>query len=89
MKPSKIILCSMIVTVMTITALALNEGMAETPIFKDYQVVEVRPFEVPLNVPAEPSAGRDLGGDIERYLERLHLYHLIVFEDRRLCHPLG
>ena len=84
MKPSKIISCSMIVTVMTIMALALNEGMAETPIFKDYQVVEVQPFEVPLNIPAPDSAGRDLAYEIVyqimRYSDKFNLFEMVIME---------
>ena len=84
MKPSKIIIGAMIVTVMTIIALASTEGMAETPIFKDYQVVEVQPFEVPLNIPAPDSAGRDLAYEIVyqimRYSDKFNLFEMVIME---------
>jgi hypothetical protein len=84
MKPFKIIIGAMFVTVMTLMALALNEGMAETLIFKDYQVVEVRPFEVPLNVPAPDSAGRDLAYEIiyqiMRYSDKFNLFEMVIME---------
>jgi hypothetical protein len=84
MKPFKIIIGAMFVTVMTLMALALNEGMAETPLFEDYQVVEVRPFEVPLNVPAPDSAGRDLAYEIiyqiMRYSDKFNLFEMVIME---------
>lgn len=84
MKPCKIIIGAMIVTVMTIVALASTEGMAETPIFKDYQVVEVRPLEVPLNVAAPESAGREIADEtiyqIRRYSAKFNLFEMVIME---------
>ena len=64
MKPSKIIILAVIVAALIMLALASTEAAGETPIFKDYQVAEVQPFEVPLNVAAPASAGRELADEI-------------------------
>lgn len=84
MKNPRIILSTMIGVAIIIFTLALNEGMAETPILKDYQVVEVQPFEVPLNVPAPDSAGRDLAYEIiyqiMRYSDKFNLFEMVIME---------
>jgi hypothetical protein len=91
MKAFKIILCAMIVVVIILCALAPDEGLAETPIFKDYQVVEVRPFEVPLNVAAPESAGRDLAHEIVyqimRYSTKFNLFEMVVMEGTQQISP--
>ncbi|MBN1254729.1 MAG: hypothetical protein JXA50_05590 [Deltaproteobacteria bacterium] len=57
---------------------------AETPLLKDYQVVEVQPFEVPLNVPAPDTAGRDLAYEIiyqiMRYSDKFNLFEMVIME---------
>ncbi len=57
---------------------------AENPLLKDYQVAEVRPFEVPLNVPAPDSAGRDLAYEIiyqiMRYSDKFNLFEMVIME---------
>jgi hypothetical protein len=91
MKPFKIIICAMLVAVITIFALAPNEGMAETPIFKDYQVVEVRPLEVPLNVAAPDSAGREIADEIvyqiRRYSAKFNLFEMVIMEGTQTVPP--
>lgn len=91
MKAFKLILSAMIVVVFAMFALALNEGVADTPIFKDYQVVEVRPFEVPLNVAAPASAGRDLAYEIVyqimRYSDKFNLFEMVIMEDTQQIPP--
>lgn len=84
MKHHKSLIYGMLVTVVLVFALASNGGRAETPIFKDYQVVEVRPFEVPLNVAAPDSAGRELADEIvyqiRRYSAKFNLFDMVIME---------
>jgi hypothetical protein len=84
MKHHKPIIYGIIVAAILAFALAPQEGMAETPILKDYQVVEVQPFEVPLNVPAPESAGRDLAYEIiyqiMRYSDKFNLFEMVIME---------
>jgi hypothetical protein len=84
MKHHKPIIYGIIVAAILAFALAPQEGMAETPIFKDYQVVEIRPFEVPLNVPAPDTAGRDLAYEIiyqiMRYSDKFNLFEMVIME---------
>lgn len=91
MKPFKIIICAMILAVITIFALSPDEGMAESPIFKDYQVVEVQPFEVPLNVAAPESAGRAIADEIiyqiRRYSAKFKLFDMIIMEGAQQIPP--
>jgi len=62
------------------------EGLAAegTPLFKDYQVVEVRPFEVPPNVAAPDSAGRTIADEtlyqIRRYSAKFNLFEMAIME---------
>jgi hypothetical protein len=57
---------------------------AEAPLLKDYQVVEVQPFEVPLNIPAPDTAGRDLAYEIiyeiMRYSDKFNLFEMVIME---------
>jgi hypothetical protein len=80
-----------IVAAIMVFALAPNEGMAESPILKDYQVVEIRPFEVPLNVPAPESAGRDLANEtvyqIMRYSDKFNLFEMVIMEGAQKIPP--
>jgi hypothetical protein len=91
MKAFKHILSSIIVVVLAMFVLALNEGMAETPIFKDYQVIEVQPFEVPLNVAAPASAGRDLAYEIVyqimRYSDKFNIFDMVIMEGTQQIPP--
>lgn len=84
MQHHKPIIYGIIVAAILVLALMPNEGMAETPIFKDYLVVEVRPFEVPLNVPAPESAGRQLADEtiyqIMRYSAKFNLFEMVIME---------
>ena len=91
MKAFKLVLSAMIIAVIAMFVLALDEGMAETPIFKDYQVVEVQPFEVPLNVAAPESAGRDLAYEIVyqimRYSDKFNLFEMVIMEGTQTVPP--
>ena len=91
MKLFKIIICAMIIAAITIFALGQTEAEEEPPIFKDYQVVEVRPFEVPLNVAAPASAGRDLAYEIVyqimRYSDKFNLFEMVIMEDTQQIPP--
>jgi hypothetical protein len=84
MKHHKPIIYGIIVAAILVLALMPNEGMAETPILKEYQVVEVQPFEVPLNVPAPESAGRELADEtiyqIMRYSAKFNLFEMVIME---------
>jgi hypothetical protein len=61
-----------------------GQTAAETPLFKDYQVAEVRPFEVPLNVAAPPSEGRAVADEtvyqITRYNAKFNLFEMVILE---------
>jgi hypothetical protein len=87
MNPVKIILSAMIVFVLAIAILIPNEGVAETPIFKDYQVVEVRPLEVPPNVASPDSAGRAIADEIvyqiRRYSAKFNLFEMVIMEGKQ------
>jgi hypothetical protein len=67
-------------------AIVPMEGMtaSEAPQFKDYQVVEVRPFEVPTNVAAPDSAGRTIADEtlyqIRRYSAKFNLFEMVIME---------
>ena len=91
MKPFKIIICAMIVAVILSFALAPNGGMAETPILNDYQVVEVQPLEVPLNVAAPESAGREIADEIvyqiRRYSAKFNLFEMVIMEGTQTVPP--
>jgi hypothetical protein len=84
MRNHKPIVYGIIVAVVMVFALVPNEGMAQELIFKDYQVVEVRPFEVPLNVAAPEYAGRDLANEtvyqIMRYSTKFNLFDMVTME---------
>jgi len=84
MRNHKPIVYGIIVVAIMVFALMPNEGMAETLIFKDYQVVVVQPFEVPLNVAAPESAGRDLADEIiyqiRRYSAKFNLFEQVIME---------
>ena len=86
MRSFKIIICAMIIAAITLFALAQTEAEEETPIFRDYQVVEVRPFEVPLNAAAPDSAGRAIAEEIvyqvRRYNLKYNLFDLVIMEGK-------
>ncbi len=86
MKMLKIMIPVMLLAVIAATVFVPNKGITQTdvPLFKDYQVVEVRPFEVPLNVAAPESAGRDLADEIiyqiRRYSAKFNLFEMVIME---------
>jgi len=74
-------------------AMAPMEGRAasETPLFKDYQVAEVRLFEVPLNVAAPDSEGRIVADEtvyqITRYNAKFNLFEMVIREGAQKVPP--
>ena len=84
MKHYKPMIYGIVLGAILLFALAPNEGMAEAPILKDYQVVEVRPLEVPLNVAAPESAGREIADlivyEIRRYSAKFNLFEMVIME---------
>jgi hypothetical protein len=90
-KHHKPIIYGIIGAAILVFSLAPNEGRAETPIFKDYQVVEVRPFEVPLNVAAPGSAGREIADEIvyqiRRYSAKFNLFEMVIMEGTQVVPP--
>jgi len=84
MRPFRIMMPAMMAAAIVALALVPNEGVAEELIFKDYQVVEVRPFEVPLNVAAPERAGQDLANEtvyqIIRYSDKFNLFEMVIME---------
>jgi hypothetical protein len=61
-----------------------GRAASETPLFKDYQVAEVRPFEVPQNVTAPSSAGPVIADEIVvqigRYNAKFNLFEMVILE---------
>jgi hypothetical protein len=57
---------------------------SETPLFKDYQVAEVRPFEVPQTTIAPASEGRTMADEIViqigRYNTKFNLFETVTLE---------
>ena len=86
MKILKIMIPVMLLGFIAATILVPNKGMTQTDVllFKDYQVVEVQPFEVPLNVAAPESAGHDLANEtvyqIMRYSTKFNLFEMVIME---------
>jgi hypothetical protein len=76
------------ITMAAVWAFALlpMEAMAasDTPLFKDYQVAEVRPFEVPQNLGAPSSEGRTIADEIViqigRYNAKFNLFEMVILE---------
>jgi hypothetical protein len=84
MKPFKIIICAMIIAAITLFALAQIEAEEKSPFLKDYQVVEVQPFEVPPNAAAPDSAGRAIADEIvyqtRKYSHKDQLFDMVIIE---------
>lgn len=84
MKSYKLNILAVIVVALMMLALASTGALAETPIFKNYQVAVVQPFEVPLNVAAPDSAGRELADEIvyqiRRYSAKFNLFDMVIME---------
>jgi hypothetical protein len=76
------------ITMVAVWALAMIPmvalAMSETPLFKDYQVAEVRPFEVPQNVAAPASEGQAIADEIViqigRYNAKFNLFETVILE---------
>jgi hypothetical protein len=86
MKSLKIMIPVILLVVIAATIFVPNKGMTQTgvPLFRDYQVVEVRPFKVPLNVAAPEHAGHDLANEtvyqIMRYSDKFNLFEMVIME---------
>jgi hypothetical protein len=86
MKKHKIMLGVITMAALWASAMVPMAGRAasETALFKDYQVAEVRPFEVPLNVAAPESEGRMIADEtvyqIIRYNAKFNLFEMVILE---------
>ena len=86
MKRSMLMIPAIVAAVLWCFTIAPGKGLAAegTPLFKDYQVVEVRPFEVPTNVAAPDSAGRAIADEtlyqIRRYSAKFNLFDMVIME---------
>ena len=86
MKNWKIMFPVILSAVIAATIFVPEGGMTQTDalLFKDHQVVEVRPLEVPLNVAAPEHAGRDLANEtvyqIMRYSDKFNLFDMVIME---------
>ena len=91
MRHHKSIIYGIIVVAILAFVFAPNGALAETPIFKDYQVVVVQPFEVPLNVAASESAGRELADEIvyqiRRYSAKFNLFDMVIMKGTQKVPP--
>ena len=94
MKNLKVMIPAITTAAIGVFALTPLEGQAvsEAPLFRDYQVVEVQPFEVPPNVAAPDSAGRAIADEtvyqIRRYSVRFNLFELVIMEGAQQV-PVG
>jgi hypothetical protein len=74
-------------------AFAPTEGLttSEEPLFKEYQVVEVQPFEVPTNVAAPDAEGRTIADEIViqigRYNAKFNLFETVILEGAQKVPP--
>jgi hypothetical protein len=86
MKKCKIILAVITMVALGTFAMVPMEGQAasETAILKDYQVAEVRPFEVPQSMAAPSSEGRAIADEIViqigRYNAKFNLFETVILE---------
>ena len=86
MEKRTFMILAIVVAILWLFISAPGEGLAaEGPLlFKDYQVVEVRPFEVPTNVAAPDSAGRAIADEtlyqIRRYSAKFNLFDMVFME---------
>jgi len=88
MKPFKIFIAAMIVASLIMLTFAPTEAIAEPPSFKDYQVVEVRPFEA---LAASESVGREIADEIvyqiRRYNVKYNLFDMVIMEGKQEVPP--
>ena len=91
MKSYKLNILAVIVAALMMLVLASTGALAETPIFKDYQVAAVQPFEVPLNVAAPDSAGRAIADEIvyqiRLYSAKYNLFDMVIIEGTHKVPP--
>jgi hypothetical protein len=93
MKNLKHMIAAITMAAILVFAFTPIEGQAgsEAPIFKDYQVVEVQPFEVPPNVAAPDSAGRAIADEtvyqIRRYSAKFNLFEMVIMEGAQPVPP--
>jgi hypothetical protein len=93
MKIFKLMVAVITMAAIWVFAMAPIEGRAssETPLFKDYQVAEVRPLEVPQNVAAPGSEGRAIADEIViqigRYNAKFNLFEMVILEGAQKVPP--
>jgi hypothetical protein len=93
MKRSALMIPVIVAAVLWLFTIAPGEGLAAEapPLFKDYQVVEVSPFEVPTNVAAPDSAGRTIADEtlyqIRRYSAKFNLFDMVFMEGTQKVPP--
>jgi len=86
MKNHKLMIAVMTMAALWAFAMVPMESQAasETALFKDYQVAEVRPFEVPQNVTAPSTEGRVIADEIVvqigRYNAKFNLFEMVILE---------
>ena len=86
MKKGVFMIPAIVGAVLWLFTIAPGEGLTAEgpPLFKDYQIVEVRPFEVPQNVAAPDSAGRTIADEtlyqIRRYSAKHNLFDMVFME---------
>jgi hypothetical protein len=92
-KISKLLIPVVITAALRTFAIAPARGLtaSETPLFKDYRVVEVQPFEVPPNVAAPDSAGRAIADEtvyqIRIYSAKFNLFEIVIMEGTQQVPP--
>jgi hypothetical protein len=93
MKNLKLMIVAITMAALWAFAMVPMDGQAasETALFKDYQVAEVRPFEVPLNVAAPESEGRAIADEtvyqITRYNAKFNLFDMVILEGAQKVPP--
>jgi hypothetical protein len=93
MKKHKLTLAAITMAAVWACAMVPRGALAgsETPLFKDYQVAEVRPFEVPPNVAAPDSSGQTIADEtvyqIRRYSAKFNLFEMVIMEGKQKVPP--
>jgi len=86
MKNHKLMIAAMMMAALWACVLVPMDSWAasETALFKDYQVAEARPFEVPQNMGAPSSEGRAIADElviqIGRYNTKYNLFEMVMVE---------
>jgi hypothetical protein len=86
MKNRKLVIAAIAMAAVWALAMVPMQGWAasETALLKDYQVAEVRPFEVPQNLGAPSSEGRTIADEIViqigKYNAKYNLFETVTLE---------